>query len=178
MAKPQRLTDETVTLARQQVQMAQDTEALRRALSVLLPAELGITQARAADLLGIGVATLKRYQARIQLEASGSPPATGRRGGRHNETISLDAERAFLADCVQKAERGEVVIAKQLREDLQRRAGRRVPMFTVYRMLARHGWRKVAPDTKHPNSDPAAQEAWKKNFAHAWLPPAGATVAH
>ena len=50
-------------------------------------------------------------------------------------------------------------------------------MFTVYRMLARHGWRKAAPDTKHPNSDPVAQEAWKKNSVRGWLPPAGATAA-
>jgi hypothetical protein len=32
----------------------------------------------------------------------------------------------------------------------------------VYRLLERHGWRKVAPDTHHPKSDPAAQEEWKK----------------
>ncbi|MGH8653780.1 MAG: helix-turn-helix domain-containing protein [Gammaproteobacteria bacterium] len=32
----------------------------------------------------------------------------------------------------------------------------------VWRLLARHGWRKVAPDMRHPKSDPAAQEAWKK----------------
>jgi hypothetical protein len=33
---------------------------------------------------------------------------------------------------------------------------------TTYRMLARHGWRKVQPDTKHPKSDQAAQEEFKK----------------
>ena len=28
--------------------------------------------------------------------------------------------------------------------------------------LERHDWRKVAPDTRHPKSDPAIQDAWKK----------------
>ena len=40
--------------------------------------------------------------------------------------------------------------------------GRPVAASVVWRLLARHGWRKVAPDTRHPKSDPAAQEAWKK----------------
>jgi hypothetical protein len=31
-------------------------------------------------------------------------------------------------------------------------------------MLARHDWRKVAPDTRHPKSDPQAQQDWKKNY--------------
>jgi hypothetical protein len=34
----------------------------------------------------------------------------------------------------------------------------------VYRLLERHGRRKVAPDTHHPKSDPAAQEEWKKKL--------------
>ena len=37
-----------------------------------------------------------------------------------------------------------------------------VAASVVYRMLARHGWRKVAPDTRHPKSDPLVQEEWKK----------------
>jgi hypothetical protein len=45
-------------------------------------------------------------------------------------------------------------------------------MSTTYRLLARHGWRKVQPDTKHPKSDPALQDEFKKNFLKQWLPPA------
>jgi transposase len=175
MAKPQRLTEETVAYARQQVQVAQDAQSLRRALSILLPAELGICQTQAADLLGVGVATVKRYQAFIHCQACGEVGATGSRGGRHNETIPLELEREFLADWTQQAQRGEVVLVKQLRQDLQRRVGQRIPLYTVYRILARHGWRKVAPDTKHPKGDPAAQAAFKKTSAPAWLPPGAAT---
>jgi len=175
MAKPQKLTEETIEYARQQVQVARGVEPLRKALSVLLPAELGITQARAAGLLGIGVATVKRYQAWLYRQAYGQAAATGPRGGRHNETIPLELEKAFLADWAAQAERGEVVFVQQLRQDLQRRVGQRIPLYTVYRILARHGWRKVAPDTQHPKGDPAAQEAFKKTSAPCWLPPSVAT---
>jgi len=34
-------------------------------------------------------------------------------------------------------------------------------------MLARHGWRKMAPDKSHPQTDPAAREAWEKTLRAA-----------
>ena len=40
----------------------------------------------------------------------------------------------------------------------------------MYRLLARHGWRKVAPDTRHPKSDLAVQEEWKKNSPGSGCP--------
>jgi Winged helix-turn helix len=35
--------------------------------------------------------------------------------------------------------------------------------------LHRHGWRKLAPDKRHPKSDPQAQEEWKKNSRNDWI---------
>jgi hypothetical protein len=40
--------------------------------------------------------------------------------------------------------------------------GRPVALSTVYRMLYRQGWRKLAPDKRHPKADPAARDEWKK----------------
>jgi hypothetical protein len=39
-----------------------------------------------------------------------------------------------------------------------------------YRLLARHGWRKVTPDTRHPKSKPEVQEEWEKNSRKCWKP--------
>jgi hypothetical protein len=86
----------------------------------------------------------------------------------------VDVEREFLSAWAQHAAEGGVVVVGQLREALQRRVGRKIPLYTMYRMLARYGWRKVAPDTRHPKSDPAAQDAYKKNSRGYWLPPSEA----
>ena len=48
-----------------------------------------------------------------------------------------------------------------IRAALAQRLGRPGKPSVVYRLLERHGWRKVAPDTS-PKSNPAAQEDWKK----------------
>lgn len=172
MAKPKRLSEKTVARAQQQLHEAQTAKDIRKALAVLLPAKFGVSQEQAAEVLGIGVATVKRYQNTAYRRAHGVEEETSLgNGGRRNETVPLEVERDFLALWTQRAETGEVVLVHQLREDLQRQAGRRIPMYTMYRILARHGWRKVAPDTKHPKGDPAAREAFKKTFAPRWLPP-------
>jgi transposase len=171
MAKAKKLTEEAVNYARQQVQTSGDAQAMRKALAVLLPAEIGITQSQTADLLGIGVATVKRYQGEMYRRAQGDDYAPRQWGGRHNETVSLEIEKSFLDSWCERAAQGEAVYVKRMREDLQRRVGRRIPLHTMYRILALHGWRKVAPDTKHPKGDPVAQEAFKKTSAPNWLPP-------
>jgi hypothetical protein len=48
--------------------------------------------------------------------------------------------------------------------------GRKVAPSVVYRLLARHGWRRVAPDTRPPKHDPVAQAAWKTNSRTRWQP--------
>ena len=63
-----------------------------------------------------------------------------------------------------------MLVVSPLRAALAQKLGRAVTHSVVYRMLARHGWRKVAPDTRHPKSDPAAQEEWKKNSPKLWRP--------
>jgi hypothetical protein len=39
--------------------------------------------------------------------------------------------------------------------------GRKVALSSVYNLLHRNNWRKLSPDKKHPQSEPAEEE-WKK----------------
>ena len=55
----------------------------------------------------------------------------------------------------------EVVVAP-LQEKVAERLGKPVAQSTIYRMLARNGWRKLTPDTAHPQGNPSAREDWKK----------------
>jgi len=40
--------------------------------------------------------------------------------------------------------------------------GHAVPKSTVYRLLARHGWRKLAPRPRPPQTDTARQQTFTK----------------
>jgi hypothetical protein len=76
--------------------------------------------------------------------------------------MTIDEEREFLAQWIDKATIGGVLTVPPIHAALVKRLGRDIPMSTTYRLLARHNWRKVQPDTKHPKSDPALQDEFKK----------------
>lgn len=77
--------------------------------------------------------------------------------------LSIEEEKQFLELWVSKAETSGVLVVPPIHEALEKLLERRLPASTVYRMLARHGWRKVAPDTYHPKRDPQAQKGFKQN---------------
>ena len=55
-----------------------------------------------------------------------------------------------------------MVVVPSLKEKLNERLGERAALSTIYQILARHGWRKLVPDTAHPPGNAALREDWKK----------------
>ncbi len=72
-------------------------------------------------------------------------------------------EREILAPFLARASAGGVLVVPLLKAELEAAPGRTMALSSVYNLLHRHGWRKLAPDKSHPQSDPEAQAAWKKN---------------
>ncbi len=68
-----------------------------------------------------------------------------------------------IAPFIDKAKNAGIIIVPPLKVALERHLGRSVAPSTVYLLLQRHGWRKLAPDKRHPQSDPVAQDERKKN---------------
>lgn len=66
------------------------------------------------------------------------------------------------------ASRGGVVVIPSLKPAFEKALGREIALSTLYRVLARHGWRKLAPDTAHPKGDFSRREAFKKNSPAIW----------
>lgn len=86
------------------------------------------------------------------------------RGGRRWALLSLEEEQALLGRWLARAEKGQLLTAKQLLNPLEKRLGRRVSLGYVYRLLHRWGWRKLGPRPRHPRARPQDQERFKKNF--------------
>lgn len=171
MARPLRIDARLVERARQAAAQATSVQELRAAQAVLLPAQTGATLTQTAALLGVGRATAARLQARFRRTCKpGATVGPAGWGGRRNALLTHAQERAFLAPWLEQAEAGGVLVVSPLRAALAEKLGQPVKPSVVYRLLARHGWRKVAPDTRHPKSDPAAQVAWKKNSRKHWVP--------
>ena len=169
MARPRQIDKGLVAKARHVVTHATDLDQLRAAQAVLLPAVASATLEQTAAILGVGRATVPRLQQRFR-QSVRSPATRPRWGGRRKALLSVEQEAQFLAPWAAQAKAAGLLVLSPIRAALAQRLGRPVAASVVWRLLARHGWRKVAPDTRHPKSDPVAQEAWKKNSPKYWRP--------
>ena len=170
MARPRSQDMNLVEHAKMRASQATTAEELRIAQAVLLPVLLGATLEQTATVLGIGRATVGRYQAKVRRRLTHPAELPPQWGGRRRESMSIEEECEFLQPWVERSADGGMLIVGPLRAALAQKLGHPVTHSVVYRLLARHGWRKVAPDTRHPKSDPLEQERWKKNSLACWLP--------
>ena len=170
MARPRQIDMALVAQAQALAIEATALEDLRCAQAVLLPAMFDATLEDTAAALGVGRATVVRLQARLRRRLARPGEARPLWGGRRRASMDVDEERNFLAPWVKQSDEGGLLVVSPLRAALAQKLGRPVAASVVYRMLARHGWRKVAPDTRHPKSDPFVQEEWKKNSPKHWQP--------
>lgn len=168
MARPRRIDPLVVKRAQMTAAVTTSVESLRQCQAVLLPALFGATLEQTAAVLGVGRATGPRLQAAFrQQSAAGVNPARNW-GGRRKSLLTPKEEIEFLKPWLESAATGHLVVVSPIRAALAQRLGKPVKASVVYRLLARHGWRKVAPDTRHPKSKPEVQEAWKKNSPKCW----------
>jgi len=168
MPKAAHFSEQVVQTAQQIVQKAITARELKTGLSVIISKECGVSNEVTAKTLNVGVATVVRMQRRIRDQADGKEEEKSSWGGRRRQTMSVEEESEFLRPWVEKAETGGVLVVPPIRLALENRLGHPVAPSTVYRILARHGWRKVEPDTCHPKRDPQAQDDFKKNSQKSW----------
>ena len=170
MSRPRKNDEYLVEEAQRTMQRSQDAKEMREALAVLLPVRASLTLEQTAVFLGVGRATVHRLQTRFRLRQKPDENTAKPWGGRRKSLLTQEEEREFLEPWVQRAAAGGLLVVSPIRAALAQRLGKPVAASVVYRLLARHGWRKVSPDTRHPKSDPAIQEEWKKNFRKTWAP--------
>lgn len=170
MARPRRIDMGMVAQAQALVLEARSVEELRCAQAVLLPVLLDATLEETAAALGVGRATVARYQLRLRERVARPSQAQPQWGGRRRAAMTIEEERRFLEPWAKLSAEGGMLVVSPLRAALAQELGHPVAPSVVYRLLARHGWRKVAPDTRHPKSDPVVQQDWKKNSAARWQP--------
>ena len=168
MARTARFSEEEVARARELRDKAMTVMELRKALSVLLVAEAGLDAGQASEVLGISERTVFRNRRGVSYQ---DEKRRNTWGGRRHYSMTIEEERDFLRPWEAKSVEGGVLSVPPVHAALVHRLGRPIPMSTTYRLLARHGWRKVVPDTKHPKSKPPVQEEFKKTPRGLWRPP-------
>lgn len=85
--------------------------------------------------------------------------------------LSFEEESSFLASFDDAAQQGHLTTIKAIQKSFEETVGTEVAQSTIYRLLERHGWRKLAPRPYHPEGDKIAQAAFKKTFQTWFKPP-------
>jgi transposase len=67
-----------------------------------------------------------------------------------------------LAPFIERAVGGGMLKVAEIQRAYEQQVGKPVAASTIYRLLDRHGWRKLVPRPRHPKADVAAQAAFKK----------------
>jgi len=87
-----------------------------------------------------------------------------RQGKNPGAYLSFEQEATFLEAFKEPAKKGHLTTIQAIQTDFEAKVGTSVAPSTIYRLLDRHGWRKLAPRPYHPEGDKAAQEAFKQTF--------------
>jgi len=154
--------NEVVDSALQTIANAVTLEQLRQAQAVVLPLRFEMSLAQTAQATGLSAGWVSKLRNRFiqgKPVGDGSVPA---RGGRRRQNFTLEQEAELLQPFLQQASEGGILVVGQIKPQLEAALGRPMALSSVYALLHRHNWRKLAPDKRHPQSDLVAQEEWKK----------------
>ena len=92
------------------------------------------------------------------------------KGGRRRSLLRVDEEAALFASLEERAAKGLVKTANDIRSIVEKKVGREVSDDYLWDLLNRNGWKKKVPRPHHPQKSIEEQQAFKKNFPKNWSP--------
>lgn len=164
MRTPKPLPEEAVSRLPLEMKRAKTKAEFQRLQCVWLRASLGLSSKQVATALGWHPCSVRRVQSHYLKEGEASLKGVGR-GGRRRQNLTFQQEEELLQEFLASSGKGGILEVSRIKVAYENLLGRKVPHSTVYRMLARHGWRKIAPRPRHPKADVSAQAEFKKTVS-------------
>jgi transposase len=162
MRPPRPITKDQEDSLKQLLKKTKTKADFRRVQCLWLRARFGLSSYEVSDAVSWSSGAVRRIQASYFKEGESSLIRIGR-GGRRNENLRVSEESEFLSSFLDKAKAGHILVISEIKAAYEKKIGHKVPKSTVYRMLTRNGWRKIAPRPHHLRADKEKQEAFKKN---------------
>ena len=150
---------EFVEAAKERIVTAKTVDTLRAAQALLLPLEFGLSLEQTATIIGLSKSRTGKLRTRFQRIETGAEQVKTKKGLRNHARMSLDEEVRFLAPFISQAQNTGNLLVPELKAELERCVGRSVSTSTIYQLLRRHGWSKLA---QHPKTDMEVMQAWKR----------------
>jgi len=144
------------------LEAASSREELRRIQAIYFRARFDDNAEMVAMRTGLKLGTVHNLHSRWRKEGEAALELKAKGGRRHNY-LTLEEERCWLHDTfTEEAIVGGILEVSRIQRAYEEKIGHKVFPSTIYDLLHRHGWRKIAPRPHHPQGDAALQAAFKK----------------
>lgn len=140
---------------------ARSVEEYKRYQAIHLRVNENMDVASISRSIGLSEDSIHRIHSRCRKEGLGSA-SSSKRGGRYRSYLSIEEEKAMLEEIKDKAVKGGVVEISKVHQMFEEKVGQKIARYTTYRLLYRHGWRKISPRPYHPKYDEEKVESFKK----------------
>ena len=77
----------------------------------------------------------------------------------NNRNLTFENEEELLNEFREKANNGQMITVEEVKQEYIKLVGHDIGSGQIYKVLKRHGWRKVMPRSKHPKK--ASEEVIK-----------------
>lgn len=121
-----------------------------RRLKVIILSYEGLKNSEIAEKLDYNPTYITKILKSFKIE--GIEYFTSNKQMGNNRHLSKYEEEKILNKFKEISEKGNIVSAKEIKEELDKEIGKETPSNYVYRLLKRHNWRKVMPRKRHPKS--------------------------
>lgn len=164
MARTSRISQSLIDTAMKAATEASTISELRAAQAVILSGLFKMTLPQTGQIIGKSRSTVIRLQKEFKAVHVGEKIAEKKKkwGGRRYAYLTMEEERNLLKGFLGHASQGGILVVSQIKRAYEERVGHEVAKTTTYRMLTRHGWRKIAPRRRHPGRDIEKQKTFKK----------------
>ena len=163
MRPPKPFPDGSSQRLQQLLKTAKTVAEQRRIQAILMRALNAAPPEHIALVTGLSVNTVRVLHSCFLRQGEAFLVGRPGRGGRRRTLLAADQERALLQQHAERAGEGRMVEAGAFKRDYEKLAGHPVAASTIYRLLAKAGWRKVVPRPSHPKKEAGAEEAFKKS---------------
>ena len=156
MPKKHKLSDEQIAELKEARKANKDKNVDNRLKALLLYSE-GVKHSAIAGKTGFVASYITELASKYRKNGIAAIASNNYKGNRRN--LTFDQEVALLLPFKEKAAKGQMVEISEIVRAYEQASGKSLEKSNgqIYYVLARHGWRKVMPRSKHPKGATEAE---------------------
>ena len=159
------ITEEEYGIIRELSKKNKHKRVDKRLQAILLRYE-GLTDEKIGEKLGYSRKRVSQLCA--EFKAVGAVEYARHKYGGNHRAMSVAEEAELLEKFKERANKGEVVSAQEIKAEFDKKRGKDTGRGYIYMLLERHNWRKVMPRSRHPKkaSDEVIEASKKLTVEH------------